>query len=181
MWHAFEIGGKHKLECIEQLQKDTRFKINPMTLQNFKKRKLISYQYIEIPIGKIRRHQDGKVFSLYETDAYRYLANPNGETKSQYARYAANPINQKDHPNRSVEDFDNLKEEFTQYDPLKGVIVVNQFYCVMDGQHRSCILLNLYGESYRIPVVKIRFGDYKLIGKIRINNFLYNIKQFFKK
>ena len=158
------------MDVIERLQNDGRFQINPVTLDCFKKRKLLDYRYIVIPVGKIRRHQAGRVFSLYETDVYRYLEHPEGEAKAKYEQYVMDPINQKDHPGRSLAEFSELQQSFAEYDPLKGAIVVNQFYCVMDGQHRSCLLLKQYGADYRIPVVQIRFGDYKIIGKIRINN-----------
>ena len=170
-------------EVITKIKQQKRFNINPHTLQLLEKRNVKSFELIEIPVGKIRRHLDGKVMSLYKTDPYKFLSDDSDTAKENYEKYVNRPLNREDNPDRSVECFNTLINSFSGelYDIKKGIIIVNQFYQVMDGQHRSCILLKKYGEDLKIPVLKIKFGDYKIIGKIRINNFLYNIKKLFGK
>lgn len=171
------------MSIIEQIKKDDRFYVNPVTLSLMEKRDIRGYKLIRIPVGKIRRHLNGRVFSLYKTDVYRYLTDESAEAKEKYKMYTANPMNREDNPNRSPEEFDKLISDFgkTQYDVHKGIIIVNQYYCIMDGQHRCCIMLREYGENYVIPVLRVKYGDYPVIGRISINNFLYNIKRLFKK
>ena len=65
-------------------------------------------------VGKIRRHLDGKVFSLYKTDVYRYLSDESEAAKEKYKEYAAAPFNQADNPNRSPEEYDKLIKNFTK-------------------------------------------------------------------
>ena len=42
-------------------------------------------------------------------------------------------------------------------------------------------MLKEHGEDHIITVLRVKYGDYPLIGRISINNFLYNIKRLFRK
>ena len=174
---------RRNMTVVEQIKNDKRFYVNPITLSLMEKRDIRSYEVVQIPVGKIRRHLDGKVFSLYKTDVYRYLADESEAAKKKYKEYAAAPFNQEDNPNRSPEEYDKLITNFTkeEYDIHKGIIIINQYNCIMDGQHRCCIMLKEHGEDHIITVLRVKYGDYPLIGRISINNFLYNIKRLFKK
>ena len=167
------------MKNIQSIKFDKRFYINELDLERIKKRKISKYEFIEIPVGRVRRYLDGKIFDLYHTDAYKLLDNPNNkETQKNYEEYCKNYCYE--YENRGRENFKNLANSIraNEYDPLKGVIVVDQLYIIADGQHRCCILLNKFGPKYKIKVLKIKYNDIGI--KTYIRNFAYNIKQFFK-
>ncbi len=167
------------MKIYEKLLKDKRFYINPYDFERIIKRKIISYSFIEIPVGKIRRYLDGKIFDLYDTDAYKLLDNPKSKkVQQQYDKYCEEYCYE--YEKRSKEKFkklvvDIIKEE---YDPQKGVIVVDQLYIIADGQHRACILLKNYGPDYKIKVLKINCIDIGI--KTYIRNFIYDLKKLKK-
>lgn len=174
------MSNKYKGNDLKRkIKADDRFYINDISLNYIFRRNVVGYKLIEIPVGKIRRYYDKKVFSLYKTDPYRYLNDPfDSKTSLEYEKYCVN--NCEDNPERSIDTFHKLSSDFTtnRYDITKGIIVVDQYNFIMDGQHRACILLKQYGEYYRIQVLKIRLADYGV--KTPILNTIYNVKRILR-
>lgn len=158
------------------LASDNRFYINPETLLYLSRKPIYDYEITEIQIGKIRRKLWGKVFSLYKTESWQYLQNPNNEIiKNKYQRYAK--IATVDKADRTEKTYQDLILSFSnnEYDIKKGIIVINQYYFIEEGLHRCCILLMKYGEKHRIQVLKIKRS--RCSKKILIRNFIYNVKK----
>lgn len=160
---------------IDEMRNDDRFFINEYTLQYMFKRNVLKYQMVRIPVGKIHRYLDKQVYSLYKTDPYRYLDNPEDpEIKEQYEVYCNRAKG--DNPDRSEELYNQLMENFgDNYDPKKGVIVIDQLNYIVEGQHRCCILLKKFGEDYPIDVLKIKYADYGV--RAYVLNTVYLIKR----
>ncbi len=150
-----------KLVSREQLENDKRFFINPDTLSSLMKHhKIFCYDMANIKIGRIRRYKDKKLSTLYDTDNYRYVANPGAEeNRAAYRAYCSKKENLKDNPDRSEALFNELIGKFGRedYDPEKGVIIIDQYNCIVDGFHRSCILLHRFGPEHEITVLKIKY------------------------
>ena len=98
-----------------------------------------------------------RILRLNETVVYKYL-DKNNDSESQYMDYCDKYGKKNPHRNRDA--FDSLINDFSvdnnDYDPLKGVIIVNQYGFLLDGQHRACLLLKKYGPKKKIPVLKIK-------------------------
>lgn len=128
-------------------------------------------------MGKIRRYLDGKVFSLDKTVPYIFLENQkDAKEQERYKRYCVRA--KVDNPDRSLEHYINLINSMDEYSLEVSPILVDQNYCIIDGQHRACIMLYRYGEKYCIKVLKIQFGDLKYFGLgEKYKNYIYNIKR----
>lgn len=116
------------------------------------------YRFISISLGEIRRWIDGQTLTLDKTDNYQYLVNPmSQEAILKYRRYCSDPVNLEDNPARSCEEFDHLKNSIENegYDPKKSVIVIDKNNCIINGLHRCCILLSLFGPQHEIQVVQV--------------------------
>ncbi len=112
-----------------------------------------------VRLGKIRRWKNKRFCSLEETVNYAFLHDPDHEKADLcYRRYCDDPANRHDNPERSPELFCRLAEQIRNegYDPKKGVIVIDQYNTVCVGLHRACVLLHLFGENKRIPVLRIK-------------------------
>ena len=146
-------------ELLETLSHDDRFKVNSYVLDYLKKRPFSKYKPVEIKVGQIHRFIDSKVFSLYKTTPYRLINDiDNPKMQEEYRTYC---IRAKiDNPDRSLENCMQLVNNFEDYDINKGIILVDQFNCIIDGQHRACLLLHKFGEDYKIKVLKLHFTDY---------------------
>lgn len=97
---------------------------------------------------------DGKIYSLKETIPYRYLITGN---KSIYLDY----LNRGEHLRFakewwSLDRFNDLvkKIKIEGYSTSNGIITLDKDNCLLDGQHRCCILLYLYGDDFEILVAK---------------------------
>lgn len=163
----------------QELLHDGRFRINPDAVEMVTSRPIKRYKLSEIQVGKIRRMWKNRVFSLYRTTPYKYLMKKNDpEVKEAYSEYCER--SKMDNPNRSEEVFNELEDDFDiqAYDIAKGVIIVDQLSIIVDGQHRSCILLKKYGEKCKIPVLRLYYAKYSL--STRFFNLMYIIKRFFR-
>lgn len=170
---------------VERLKKESRFYINKTTLNCLLNRgEIRSYKLVKIPLNKIRRRYKG-LHSLESTDVYHFLENPNDKNyRQKYLEYCNIPGARKDNPDRSVETFEKLINEFAnmEYDIKNGIIVVDQFYQVQEGFHRSCILLKNKGGSYKIEVLKIVYRykiNRKFIEMVR-DNIIFEIKRILR-
>lgn len=139
----------------EMLKQDNRFHIDDFNLDRLvSSNEIIRYEVSEIEVGKILMSTAGKITSLQDTVVYKYLDDHAGFTQDYQdycSKYGAR------NKQRTLENYDLLIRDFSDdvYDLQKGAIVINQFNLVVDGQHRSCILLKRYGPKYKIKVVKI--------------------------
>lgn len=115
------------------------------------------FEYVRIKIKDIKRFWGGKIYSLKQCSPYKYL-----ETKDKkiYKKYIQKHVDINYCSANTVWDvkkFDDLFKSIKKngYDPKKSVICVNDDYIVIDGQHRSCCLLYLYGDDYEVNVIKV--------------------------
>lgn len=170
---------KH-LVSREQLEKDSRFYINSETLSSLMKHhKIYSYDIEEIKLGHIRRYKDKKLSTLYATDHFKYVTDPNSEeNRRTYRVYCAQKENLKDNPNRSEAVFNTLIDTFVNedYDPKKGIIIIDQYHCIVDGFHRSCILLHKLGSEHPVTVLKL---TYETGYRIKLLSPFFELKQKF--
>jgi len=115
------------------------------------------FALIRIKVGDIKRRWGDKVYSLTECSPYKYL-----ETRDEkiYQKYIQKHINlglANVNTAWDIQSFLKLEKSIQKngYDPTKSVIVVNQDNIILDGQHRSCLLLYQYGKDYEIPVIQV--------------------------
>lgn len=159
------------------LLKDERLKIDEEAYNNVFRRPIIFYRIINIPVGKIKREKKGKLISLTESCVFRWL---NYEcTEEEYLEYCQK--NNYDKKDRSPQLFRNLIDEvkISGYKPERGIIVIDQYKCIVDGLHRSTILLKTFGDDYKIPVLKIHY--FYRTPKRFIQNCIYNYEKRMEK
>ena len=116
------------------------------------------YEYVRIKVGDIKREWQGKVYSLKEVSPYKYLETKNKKIYEEYIKKLSDAgICSLNNIFWNVKDFDNLLKSIQKngYDPKISVICVNGDNMIIDGQHRACCLLYLYGEDYEVNVVKV--------------------------
>lgn len=169
-----------QLVTREQLEQDDRFCIDPNALSSIiAHHSIYSYRLKNIKLGQIRRYKDKKLTSLADTDIYHYVTDPGSEENRQkYQVYCSNMENRKDNPNRSEALFDSLIDTFGKeaYDPQKGILVIDQYRCIVDGFHRSCIFLQHYGPDHVVKVLQLK---YHTGHRIKLLSLLYSIKEIF--
>lgn len=157
------------MKIEDKLMNDSRFYIDNFTFENHLKiSKMLSYRIETMRLGDILRYQNKKVYEIYKSDPYLYLEN---KDEKKYNEYCNNICVGEDNKKHNISIFKNLIQDFnkTNYDLKKGAIIVNQLNIIMDGQHRTCILMKKYGLNYKIPVVKIR---YRYLGLFTYINYL---------
>lgn len=141
----------------EELVNDNRFYIDERNINRLiMDHPIKSYCLKSIKVGMILRKHSycNSVVPLCKTNVYKYL-NGGEEGKKAYEEFKRicnySPL-------RSEEIFNNLIEqiESSDYDIQKGAIVVDQYNLVLDGMHRSSILLHKYGANHKIQVVQFK-------------------------
>jgi len=160
------------MQVEEKLMNDSRFAIDDFTFNHHLKiSKMISYEIVNIKLGKILRYQNSKIFKIDESDVYKYLDTKNEEN---YKKYCEQICLGDDFYRHNSKIYNELIKEIdnTDYDLKKGAIVINQLNIIMDGQHRACILLKKYGKDYEIPVVKIRYSYLGIFTYLRYFRYL---------
>lgn len=150
-----------------ELESDSRFRIHPEALDSlFRTHKIYSWKLTKITVGKLRRYKNKKLSLLTDTDNYRFLCDPeSAESKAAYAAYCKDSSNLKDNSNRSENTFRDLMDTFSseKYDPKKGIVIMDQYHCILDGLHRSCILMKRFGTDYEITVLQMKIEHGKRI------------------
>lgn len=149
------------------------------TVKFLNTRSFSRYRIAEISIGKIHRYLDGKVFSLYKTEPWALLNNREDNTeREKYTQYCVRA--KIDNPDRSLDHFIKLISDVEEYEFDISPIIVDQNLCVIDGQHRACIILDKYGEKYKVKVLMVYFDDLKYFGAgQKFRNLIYEVKKFF--
>lgn len=162
----------------DNLRNDTRFYINETTLECLTRSPIKRYKLLELEVGRIHRYLDNSVYSLYKTDPYQFLAHMDEpDAQKQYQKYCNRAMS--DNPDRSESLFRNLIDGFGKnYDPQKGIIVIDQLNCVVEGQHRCCILLKKYGEAHKITVLRLVYSNYSI--RVYMLNMLYELKRLLR-
>lgn len=139
----------------EELINDKRFYIDDRNINRLlNDHPVKSYQVTFIKVGMILRKLSNcdNIVPLNQTYVYKYLEG--GEVgKRAYEEFRKIC---KYSPLRSEEIYDNLIQQIgnTDYDIKKGAIVVDQYNLILDGMHRSSILLRKYGANHIIQVVR---------------------------
>ena len=153
--NAYEDELRHFRETsVSSLLEDARFDLDPdFVYLRLEFGMIAGYEVAEVRLGDIRRiGPDNRLMSLEDCEPYRYLEG-NGE---QYDRYCRENIARS--PFRMSRDrFDRLVKSMENYDPRKMPIVFGKRNIVLDGQHRSCVLLKRFGPDHVIRVVRL-FG-----------------------
>ena len=137
--------------------KDDRFFIDKFNYNRiFADLPVKKYEIASIRLGDILMHIEGKNYHLQDTAAYQYLSNTE-EATTQYDAYCDKYG--KKNKNRSKKSYDDLIEQFEDYDIKKGAIFVNQYNMLLDGQHRSCLMLKKYGPDHVVEVVRVYIAE----------------------
>lgn len=164
----------------EDLMQDKRFFIKESEAARIVWNESVKKYLLEsVSLGDIRRCLNSRVFSIKETESYKYILDPENEkTRGEYGLYCKE--NTMEFEKHSVVSFDELIEQMDNedYDIQKGVIVVNQLNIIVDGLHRTCYLLNKYGDDHKITVLKVFFK--KMGVRTTFSNYLYNFRKLFK-
>lgn len=138
-----------------RLLEDERFSLDDEFFYRSLEHRMIKYwEIINIPLNTIiRKWFDGICYPLTECAPYKYLK---GDTKTydEYCKYH----HDNNLPDMTRARFDKLINSIKNdgYNP-KNIIVINQSNILLDGQHRACCLMHLYGEDYTADVLKIHF------------------------
>lgn len=134
------------------IRNDKRFYIDKFNYYRvFGEKAIKSYKVCTIKLKKIGMIIDGGYVPLDKTVAYNYLENRT-DNKNKYEEYCIKYG--KNNPDRTIDKYNRLITELEEYDPKKGVIIIDDANILLDGQHRSCILLRRYGGNHKIKVVK---------------------------
>lgn len=158
-------SGNKKDSVAEKLLADNRFVLDDeFAYRGIEGKKIKRYAIEELRLGDIRRRWfDGKVYRLAECAPYKYL-DGNIDGYSDYCAY------HKEHnlPAMSLERFNSLISSIQEkgFDD-RFIVVVNEDNIIMDGQHRSCVLLKQYGEDHVIKVLKIYHDKQLLLKTLR--------------
>ena len=113
---------------------------------------LIKYKFDDIRFSDMKCHLINEIFPFVEGAPYKYIKEGDVAGYEEYCKlHEANNL-----PLMKKERYDCLIESIRKngYDERK-IIVVDQHNVLIDGQHRACILANMYGEDSYIRVLKI--------------------------
>jgi len=164
-------------ELYAKFIKDERFSADTTaTKVVFKHNYITSYDVTHIKLGDIRRYANKRLSSIEDTSLYQLCCNPyNKELRQAYEEYCGVDQNSLDNSDRSLKLFLSMINMFrnTDYSINEGAIIVDQYNCIVDGFHRTCILLKEYGPDYNIDVVKVRMKTGK---RITVLSTLFEIR-----
>lgn len=144
------------------------FYIDPFNLERiFKDNTFTRLRIKNIKVGKIIMPYPGAYIKLEESPVYKFLSGEENDINN-YAYYCEKYG--KANSNRTVDSYKTLINEFTvgSYDINRGIIVVNQANVLLDGQHRSCLLLNKYGRNHIIQVLEVSDVRCTLVSRLII-------------
>lgn len=162
---------------IDDIRNDSRFYIDERNLNRlFANGGGQEYRVQFVRVGSILRSLEGKVTTLYDTDVYPFLSGSDVGEK-QYTKYCEKyPIMQK-----NGERYKRLITEMqcSDYDIMKGAIVIDENNFILDGLHRSCITLKKYGPYHKVQVVKC-FSGRHYGKKYRLKLVCYKTQAYLK-
>lgn len=118
-------------------------------------RPIHKYEIVQIALGDIKRRWKGKLYRLWEVSPYKYL---DGETEVYQNYCEVNRKESPDSPQMSVERYEALRHSIQENDfDERCMPVVDRLNCILDGQHRSCLLLHKYGREHLVTVLRLYF------------------------
>lgn len=158
----------------KQFLNDKRFHVARQDADRIFEEDIYNYKICKIKICFIKKGIKGKIISLYQTESYKLLNNK--IDVNQYNNYCKEGTHK--YEKHSIESFNQLINDFEEYDIKKGAIVIDQFGLIRDGQHRASILLKKYGPNYKVDVVKVYYKG--LRAKIRIKLFFKMVRDICK-
>lgn len=152
-------GRKKMYPMRDKLIEDDRFDLDDeFVYRTIEGKKITGYELVPMRLGDIRRRWfDGVVYQLKDCAPYRYLTG-DVEAYEEYSRYHIEnnllPMTR--------ERFDELiaSMEKNGYNE-RSVLVVDSDNIIVDGQHRACCLLKMYGEDHVLQVLRIHAGKNK--------------------
>lgn len=167
---AGKRGGK-MLGIFRKIERDARFTVDEEAFERIRKLKFVYRYTVEtVELSSLKHNIKDTIFPIRETPVYQYIRYRKTE---DYLIYIKN--NTLFSEQKSVQKFDGLinKLKNASYDPKCGIVVVNRDGIIIDGLHRSCILLEQFGEDAHIPVLKLYYPGFGI--KRRIKRMLRNI------
>ena len=163
----------------EELIKDKRFYIDDRNINRLlNDHSVKEYRVKYIKVGMILRKISNcnSIVPLCQTYVYKYLEGGE-EGKKAYEEFRKicnySPLRSEEIYNKLIKQIDD-----SDYDLKKGAIVVDQYNLILDGMHRSSILLRKYGANHRIQVVQF-YNAYTIRPVFlltRIKTIIANIK-----
>lgn len=150
--YSDEVDACRSVSSLRLLE-DDRFDLDAEFFYRILERKpVVSYEVVDVRLGDICRiWEDGRAHSLSECAPYRYL-DGDGEGYDRYCAENAKIFGFA----MSRARYDDLMRSMETFDPRKMPVVYGDANVILDGQHRSCILLKRFGPDYQIKVVRIR-------------------------
>ena len=147
-----EVSAFRRTSALRLLD-DDRFELDADFVYRILERKpVVAYEVAEIRLEDIRRiWADGRAKPLSACAPYRYLEG-DGAGYDRYCRENAEAYGFE----MSRERFEALRRSMDDFDPRRMPVVYGDANIILDGQHRSCVLLRRYGPDHRIRVVRIR-------------------------
>ncbi len=131
------------------------------------------YKFKSLKLKKLKLNYGGQKRILTKVSAYEYLL---GNTDA-YEEYCTVDCNNAMF--RSKEEYDRLINSFDNYnyDPRRGIVIIDQHNYICDGQHRCCIMLNRYGGDYKIQVLKVYFYEQRFVNKLlrKVRKIIKNV------
>ena len=148
--YSEEVARFAALSAIRLLD-DPRFELDyDFFYRSLEMMPLMAYEVAEVRLGDIRRIWfDQRSYPLDRLPPYRYVE---GDVDG-YERYCRD--NAETGYRMSRDRFDALRESMSDYDERRMPVVVGRGNFLMDGQHRSCILMKRFGPDRRIKVLRL--------------------------
>ena len=136
-----------------RLLDDDRFEIDyDFFYKNLELKNISSYRITTIKLKDVKRNWHRTTMSLTDVAPYKFLQNGNSEEYSKYCE----KNNQENGYDMNVDKFQTLIDNITNngFDSKK-LPIINSENVILDGQHRSCVLLHKYGPEYEMPVLEV--------------------------
>jgi len=139
-----------------RLLDDSRIRLDDEFFYSFlEMRRVQKYEIVQIALGDINRYWKGKFYKLWEVSPYKYLDGDN----EAYRNYCE--VNQKvspASPQMSVERYEALRRSIEKNDfDERYMPVIDRQNGILDGQHRSCLLLHKYGREHLVTVLRLYY------------------------
>ncbi len=136
-----------------RLLDDDRFEIDYDFFYRYLELKNISsYRITTIKLKDVKRNWHRTVMSLTDVAPYKFLQNGNPEEYSKYCE----KNNQENGYDMNVDKFQALIDNINNNGfNSKNLPIINSENVILDGQHRSCVLLHKYGPEYEMPVLEV--------------------------
>ena len=172
---VIKFNKKNIIKIENELYNNDNFKIDKDVMGRIFVNKIRKIRIKRIKLKSIKKGLGNKIVFLQDTDVYKFLNNKIDE--NEYNEYLI--MHSRNDENHSISIFNKLKHDFTDYNLKNGAIIVDNYNILIDGQHRSCLLLNKYGKEYSIKVIKIYYYGLhlKTLCKVIICYFLYLLKK----